>query len=319
MRIDIPYHLLCYLRPPLPPCSLGQMQAFLIISPCMVRHLELQKLRTVQKQVLAVFVPWLNEWAKRAFIRAADGLRKLCWTYEESNENLLQLQLWHRPASSKVSSLPQLRTANFYLNKSFYLNNKLLSRKISLEELERTKSTVSHSILCLQQPFRCDHHPSQFTNWEAERSAAFPTPLWYFFNHPSGMAVCFQASLSAFWSLKDTTWADLQWLCWTPVVCPSSASLWICSAAFQEFSSVSLTQLLPKEIKANYNTSIKYTVYYSCSNCWASSRAERPVLWYQNTGNGSEVLVMILGKSFVQLRCILYIQNGPMEFVTVLL
>lgn len=32
-----------------------------------------------------------------------------------------------------------------------------------------------------------------------------------------------------------------------------------------------------------------------------------------------EVLVMILGKSFVWLRGILYIQNGPMEFVTVLL
>lgn len=74
-------------------------------------------------------------------------------------------------------SLPQLRKENFYLNKRFYLNNKLLSRKISLEEPERTKSTVLHSVLCLQQPFRSDHHSSQFIKWEAERSAEFPTPL----------------------------------------------------------------------------------------------------------------------------------------------
>lgn len=82
MGIDIPYHLFLYLRSPLPPYSPGQMQAFLIIFlPCMCRHLEMQKLKTVQKKVLAVFVCWLNGWGKRIFIRAGGSLRKLpYWT-----------------------------------------------------------------------------------------------------------------------------------------------------------------------------------------------------------------------------------------------
>lgn len=230
MGIDIPYHLLCYLRPPLPPCSLGEMQAFLIILPCMVRHLELQKLKnsSEQKQVLAVFVPWLNEWGKRTFIRAGDGLRKLpCWTYEETNENLFQLLLWHRPASSKVSSLLLLRKANFYLNKSFYLNNKLLSTKMSLEELEKTDS-----ILCLQQPFRCDHHPSQFTNWEAERSAEFPTP-YDIFQSPLRHG-CLLPSLS--FSLLVSERYNLSR---SPMALLNSSGLPILSLSLNLFSSIS--------------------------------------------------------------------------------